>query len=170
MAHPILMPKPGQMTEECVLVAWLKQEGDVVKKGDVLFEIETDKSTVEVEALESGILGKVLVPVGTTVPVGTAIAILIQEGEALPVSETPAAMPMAAQSKAVIAGPEPALNTHPNAFPAKVRASPAARTLAKKPGRDLGQIAGSGPGGRVGHSARRGHGPFRRCHRRRPRR
>ena len=149
MPSQIVMPRMGLTMDEGTLVGWHKTEGQKVTAGEPLFEIETDKSTVEVEALESGILGKVLVPVGTTVPVGTAIAILIQEGEALTVGETPAAMPMAAQSKAVIAGPEPALNTHPNAFPAKVRASPAARTLAKKLGRDLGQIAGSGPGGRV---------------------
>ena len=58
MAHPILMPKPGQMTEECTLVAWHKREGDEVKKGDVLFEIETDKSNMDVEAFEEGTLLK----------------------------------------------------------------------------------------------------------------
>ena len=55
MAHAILMPKPGQMTEECSIVAWHKTEGDQVRRGDVLFEIETDKSNMDVEAFEEGV-------------------------------------------------------------------------------------------------------------------
>ena len=74
MAHPILMPKPGQMTEECVLVAWHKREGDKVAKGDVLFEIETDKSNMDVEAFEEGVLLKRVVGEGETVAVNAVCA------------------------------------------------------------------------------------------------
>ena len=69
MAHAVRMPKPGQMTEECTVVAWHKQEGDPVAVGDVLFEIETDKSNMDVEAFDDGVLLKVLVPEGVTAPV-----------------------------------------------------------------------------------------------------
>ena len=60
MAHAILMPKPGQMTEECTVIAWHKKEGDPVAKGDVLFEIETDKSTMEVESFDNGVLLRII--------------------------------------------------------------------------------------------------------------
>ena len=95
MAHPILMPKPGQMTEECVLVAWLKREGDVVKKGDVLFEIETDKSNMDVEAFEEGVLLKRLVQEGETVAVNAVCAYVGEPGEAIP-DIAPAAAPASA--------------------------------------------------------------------------
>jgi pyruvate dehydrogenase E2 component (dihydrolipoamide acetyltransferase) len=84
MAHPILMPKPGQMTEECTLVAWLKQPGDPVHRGDVLFEIETDKSNMDVEAFEEGVLLRTYVEVGQTVPVNSVVAYVGQEGETVP--------------------------------------------------------------------------------------
>ena len=84
MAHPILMPKPGQMTEECTIVAWHKGEGDAVKKGDVLFEIETDKSNMDVEAFEEGVLLKRIVEVGQTVPVNAVCAYVGEPGEAIP--------------------------------------------------------------------------------------
>jgi pyruvate/2-oxoglutarate dehydrogenase complex dihydrolipoamide acyltransferase (E2) component len=69
MAHAILMPKPGQMTEECTLIIWRKAEGDVVHMGDVLFEIETDKSAMEVESFDEGVLLRQVVAEGATVPV-----------------------------------------------------------------------------------------------------
>jgi len=71
MAEPIIMPKPGQTMEEATLVKWHKQEGDVVKKGDVLFEIETDKAVLEVESFQEGSLLKILVKEGETVPAET---------------------------------------------------------------------------------------------------
>ena len=95
MAHPILMPKPGQMTEECTLIAWHKAEGDAVKKGDVLFEIETDKSNMDVEAFEEGVLLKRVVQEGQTVPVNAVCAYIGEPGEAIP-----EAAPVAAQARA----------------------------------------------------------------------
>ncbi|MGZ6273642.1 MAG: biotin/lipoyl-containing protein, partial [Candidatus Limnocylindrales bacterium] len=90
MAHPILMPKPGQMTEECTLVAWLKQPGDPVHRGDVLFEIETDKSNMDVEAFDEGVLLRTYVEVGQTVPVNSVVASGGEDGEAVP-DQAPAA-------------------------------------------------------------------------------
>ena len=149
MTSQIVMPRMGLTMDEGTLVGWRKVEGQKVTAGEPLFEIETDKSTVEIEAPESGVLGKILVPVGATVPVGTVIAILVQEGEALPASESPAGMSMPTGIKAASMEIEPGDKSSPAAFLGKVRASPAARTLAKKLGVDLRQAAGSGPGGRV---------------------
>src|SRR5450759_1307978 len=110
MAHPILMPKPGQMTEECVLVAWHKNEGDVVKKGDVLFEIETDKSNMDVEAFEEGVLLKRVVEVGQTVPVNAVCAYVGEPGEAIPDAATAAAVVVAPKAEAATPSTAPTLS------------------------------------------------------------
>ncbi|HMJ80477.1 MAG TPA: biotin/lipoyl-containing protein, partial [Candidatus Dormibacteraeota bacterium] len=91
MAHAILMPRPGQMTEECTLVAWHKREGDPVARGDVLFEIETDKAVMDVEAFEEGVLLRRIVEEGQTVPVNTVCAYVGRAGEAVPDTPTPSA-------------------------------------------------------------------------------
>ncbi|HEY5434387.1 MAG TPA: biotin/lipoyl-containing protein, partial [Candidatus Limnocylindrales bacterium] len=90
MPHAILMPKPGQMTEECTVIAWHKREGDHVAKGDVLFEIETDKSAMEVEAFDEGVLLRIVAQEGDTVPVNQVCAWVGQPGEAIPETPTPA--------------------------------------------------------------------------------
>ncbi len=95
MVHPILMPKPGQMTEECVLTTWHKREGDPVHRGDILFEIETDKSAMEVESFEEGILLRRVVEEGQAVPVNSVCAWVGAAGEAIPDAPTPAAVPPA---------------------------------------------------------------------------
>jgi pyruvate dehydrogenase E2 component (dihydrolipoamide acetyltransferase) len=153
MAHPILMPKPGQMTEECVLVAWLKNEGDVVKKGDVLFEIETDKSNMDVEAFEEGVLLKQVVAVGQTVPVNAVCAYVGEPGEAIPETApaaavapapapTPAVAPVAVALEEVAAAPSVAGDV-------RLRISPRASRLAADSGIDPRIITGSGPEGRI---------------------
>ena len=164
MAHPILMPKPGQMTEECVLVAWLKREGDVVKKGDVLFEIETDKSNMDVEAFEEGVLLKRLVQEGETVPVNAVCAYVGEPGEAIP--DAAPALPVAV---AAPAAPVPRRDARRCAFarrrvsaPAAVaiapstddgavrlRISPRASRLAADSGIDPRSLRGTGPEGRI---------------------
>ena len=167
MAHPILMPKPGQMTEECVLVAWLKHEGDVVKKGDVLFEIETDKSNMDVEAFEEGILLKRLVQEGETVPVNAVCAYVGEPGETVPdaappiatagaVVATPAAGPASKLGTAAVPampGAMAAAATAPAPSPAdgagRLRISPRASRLAADSGIDPRTIAGTGPEGRI---------------------
>src|SRR5450759_786681 len=160
MAHPILMPKPGQMTEECVLVAWLKNEGDVVKKGDVLFEIETDKSNMDVEAFEEGVLLKQVVTVGQTVPVNAVCAYVGEPGEAIPetvaapVAVTPAPAPTPAAASTPAVAPVAVALEEVAAAPSvagevRLRISPRASRLAADSGIDPRTITGSGPEGRI---------------------
>lgn len=167
MAHPILMPRPGQMTEECVLTLWRKEEGEPVHRGDVLFEIETDKSTMEVESFEEGVLLKRLVAEGETVPVNTVCAWVGAPGEAIPEPEPrtatvspagpdeagaiPTATPAAA-SAAASAVAAPALRPPaPQAgmSPTAPRISPRASRLAAAAGLDPRSLTGTGPGGRI---------------------
>ncbi len=158
MATEILMPALSPTMEEGTLAKWLVKEGDSVSSGDLLAEIETDKATMEFEAVDEGIIGKILVAEGSEhVAVNTAIAILIEEGETLPDSATAAPKP------AVQATPEPKSNASasvPQNSPAsqstvqatagaRVFATPLARRLAADKGIDLSTIAGTGPNGRI---------------------
>jgi pyruvate dehydrogenase E2 component (dihydrolipoamide acetyltransferase) len=154
MAHAILMPKPGQMTEECVLLLWRKDEGEAVHKGDVLFEIETDKSAMEVESFEEGVLLKRVVDEGATVPVNTVCAWVGQPGEAIPdapptslagIAEARQDAPVAASAEAA----EPAASTAQPAATDRPRISPRASRLAASAGIDPRGITGTGPGGRI---------------------
>ncbi len=88
MAHPVRMPKPGQMTEEGTITRWYKAEGDPVRRGDVLFEIETDKATMDVEAFDDGVLLRRLVAEGDTVPVNTICAYIGAPDEEIQVPES----------------------------------------------------------------------------------
>jgi len=162
MAHPILMPKPGQMTEECTLVAWHKAEGDAVKKGDVLFEIETDKSNMDVEAFEEGVLLKRIVEVGQTVPVNAVCAYVGEPGEAIPDAATAAAVVAAPKAEASAPTPAPtqvqalapaaaavAAAPSPAGGHGHLRISPRASRLAADSGIDPRTITGTGPEGRI---------------------
>ncbi len=170
----ILMPALSPTMEKGNLAKWLKKEGDKVKSGDVIAEIETDKATMEVEAVDEGTLAKILVPEGTQdVPVNDVIAVLAGDGEdvkaagsAAPAAK-PAAAPAPAPAAAVAAAPAAALapqaaKAPPPAAPAaapvpaakanghaRVFSSPLARRLAKEANIDLARITGSGPHGRV---------------------
>ena len=93
MAVTIRMPQPGQMTEECTVLQWFKQEGDPVRRGDPLFEIETDKSNMEIEAFDEGTLLRVDAPEGATVPVDTVVAWIGTPGEKLPAATESALLP-----------------------------------------------------------------------------
>ncbi|MBW8271424.1 biotin/lipoyl-containing protein, partial [Caldovatus aquaticus] len=167
MATNILMPALSPTMTEGNLARWLKKEGDRVKPGDVIAEIETDKATMEVEAADEGILGKILVPDGTQgVKVNQPIAVLVEEGEAVPsgpveggaTASEPAPAPAAPAAPSAAPGPAPAAPAA--AAPAAARgnghdreqrivASPLARRMAQQAGLDLSRIAGSGPGGRI---------------------
>jgi pyruvate dehydrogenase E2 component (dihydrolipoamide acetyltransferase) len=156
MAHPILMPKPGQMTEECVLVAWHKREGDSVKKGDVLFEIETDKSNMDVEAFEEGVLLKRVVEEGQTVPVNSVCAYVGEPGEAIPASAVPAeaavgAPPASAPATTIPLREVTATTVSPVGpdVSGHLRISPRASRLAADSGVDPRTIVGTGPEGRI---------------------
>jgi pyruvate dehydrogenase E2 component (dihydrolipoamide acetyltransferase) len=164
----ILMPALSPTMETGNLAKWLKKVGDKVKSGDVLAEIETDKATMEVEAIDEGILARIMVPDGTAdVPVNQLIAVIASEGEdvaaiaagnggAQPATATaPAAPAPAVSAKETVApSPQPEGNTMPAASnPApvgtRVFASPLARRIASQNGVDLSRINGSGPHGRI---------------------
>jgi pyruvate dehydrogenase E2 component (dihydrolipoamide acetyltransferase) len=160
MATPILMPKPGQMTEECTLILWRKAVGDPVSKGDVLFEIETDKSTMEVETFDEGVLLAQVVAEGETAPVNAVCGWIGQAGEAVPEAPpapVPAAVPPAAAAPAPVVTPaaptapetppSPAVTT--SAAGGRLRISPRASRLAAQAGIDPRTVSGSGPGGRI---------------------
>src|SRR5262245_62145652 len=166
----ILMPALSPTMEKGNLAKWLKKEGDKVKSGDVIAEIETDKATMEVEAVDEGTIAKILVPEGTQdVPVNDVIAVMAGDGEdvkaagsgaapAAKPAEAPAAKPSAAPAPAApgpaAAAPAPApqaaaapankANGH-----ARIFSSPLARRLAKEAGIDIARINGSGPHGRI---------------------
>ena len=161
MAEFIVMPKLGFDMREAVLVKWLKDVGDPVQKGEVIAEIESDKATLELEALTSGTLLKLLEAEGEVVPVGANLAIVGAEGEDISgmasgdgaakksdESEAPKAEAAAESTAAPTAASEvtTAVSTD---FPGGVKATPVARRLADEKGVDLRRVKGSGPDGRV---------------------
>ncbi len=158
MPTNILMPALSPTMTEGTLARWLKKEGESVAAGDVIAEIETDKATMEVEAVDEGVLGKILVAEGTAgVQVNAPIAILVEDGEAVP-SEAKAPAAAVAQPVTQNAGrapepaaapapPKPAANGHDAAT--RLFASPLARRMAQQAGLALDGIKGSGPNGRI---------------------
>jgi pyruvate dehydrogenase E2 component (dihydrolipoamide acetyltransferase) len=171
----ILMPALSPTMEKGNLAKWLKKEGDEIKPGDVIAEIETDKATMEYEAIDEGTLAKIVVPEGTQdVPVNALIAVLAEEGEdakaaaaAAGKGAAPVAKPQAAPTRSVTSKP-PSPPTSPRAENAsdidragggaervgiaatnRIFSSPLARRLAKQAGIDLARISGSGPHGRI---------------------
>lgn len=154
MAVEILMPALSPTMEEGTLAKWLVKEGDTVKSGQIIAEIETDKATMEFEAVDEGTVGKILVAEGTAgVKVNAPIAVLVEEGESLsatPKSAAPTAAaapaPVAAPVSAVAAAPAPAA---PRGEGARVFASPLARRIAAEKGLDLTKVQGTGPHGRI---------------------
>jgi pyruvate dehydrogenase E2 component (dihydrolipoamide acetyltransferase) len=153
MPIDILMPALSPTMEKGNLARWLKKEGDKVKPGDVLAEIETDKATMEVEAIDEGVLVKIVVPDGTAdVPVNDVIGLIAGEGEEAksvasrpsPVSEKPLDTPAAAPNARAVAP-----RTLNGESGRRIFASPLARRIAKDSGLDLASITGSGPHGRI---------------------
>jgi pyruvate dehydrogenase E2 component (dihydrolipoamide acetyltransferase) len=142
----VFMPRLSDTMEEGVLSQWVKHEGDQVRKGDVLAVIETDKAAMDMEAYDEGVLTKILVAEGASVPIGTPIAVI---GEAAGPVAAPPPVPAPDQAgRAVVAPPAPAPPTV--ASPAgRPPASPLARKLARERGIDLSTVSGSGPGGRI---------------------
>jgi pyruvate dehydrogenase E2 component (dihydrolipoamide acetyltransferase) len=167
MPTNILMPALSPTMEKGKLAKWLKKEGDKVKSGDILAEIETDKATMEVEAVEEGTLGKILIGDGTDdVAVNTPIAVILGEGEKA--SDIPAAPPPPSALRAdtspmkgegkIAAPPSPSplvgeAATRSGAgggrHNGRIFASPLARRIAKQRGLDLAALKGSGPHGRI---------------------
>ncbi len=161
MSIEIKMPALSPTMEEGTLAKWLVKEGDTVKSGDLMAEIETDKATMEFEAVDEGVIAKILVAEGTdNVKVGTVIAIIAGEGEdASTAAASPAPTPAAAPAPAAAAAPAPTPAAAPAPTPApaqaqaasgdRVKASPLAKRIAAEKGVDLSGVAGSGPNGRI---------------------
>ncbi|MDJ0860264.1 MAG: pyruvate dehydrogenase complex dihydrolipoamide acetyltransferase [Dinoroseobacter sp.] len=161
MATEILMPALSPTMEDGTLAKWLVKEGDSVSSGDLLAEIETDKATMEFEAVDEGIIGKILIPEGTEgVRVNDAIAILLEDGEdlsdapaAAQITSAPAQSETTAEAPAAAAAPTsasaPAAPAPVAANGSRIFASPLARRIAADKGLDLSQIKGTGPRGRI---------------------
>jgi pyruvate dehydrogenase E2 component (dihydrolipoamide acetyltransferase) len=154
MSINILMPALSPTMTEGKLSRWLKKEGDEVKSGDVLAEIETDKATMEVEAVEEGFLAKIVVPDGTEgVAVNAVIGVLTeQKGEKVdaPAPAKPAPKAEAAPEAAPkAAAPAAAPVQKAEEQGSRIFASPLAKRIAKQAGIDLGTVKGSGPNGRI---------------------
>ncbi|BAV63827.1 pyruvate dehydrogenase complex dihydrolipoamide acetyltransferase [Sphingobium cloacae] len=165
MSKTIQMPALSPTMEEGTLAKWLVKEGDTVSSGDLLAEIETDKATMEFEAVDEGTIAKILVSEGAEgVKVGTVIAILAEEGEdvaeaakgggetpSAPAEPKPEAAPQKAESASAAApssSPEPKV-AESSGQGDRVKASPLARRLAQEKGVDLASVSGSGPNGRI---------------------
>jgi|SRR5579863_2729126 pyruvate dehydrogenase E2 component (dihydrolipoamide acetyltransferase) len=151
MAFSVVMPALEMAQETGKLLAWRKQEGDRVTKGEPLLEIETDKAVVEVEAPADGILAGIKASAGADIPVGQTIAWIVAPGEKPPADEIPSSAPGAratSQSKTepshAAVAPTPA-----EAVASSARISPKARRLAKELGVDISRVHGSGPGGEI---------------------
>jgi pyruvate dehydrogenase E2 component (dihydrolipoamide acetyltransferase) len=141
MAAEIRLPQWGMGMREGTIVQWLKKEGEPVNEGEPLVEVEAEKVTSEVTASGSGMLLRILVAEGSTVPVRTVLGLIGAPGEISPEAE-PAWTPMPVE-----AGSEPKTASEPTA--AQVQVTPVARRMAKEHGIDLTKVRGSGPGGRI---------------------
>src|SRR3546814_337438 len=169
----ILMPQLGETVTEGTIISWQKSLGDEVAPGDVLFEIETDKTTMEVPATSAGTITEILVPVGQVVPVGAVVAVILAPGEVAasspaaksavkpalaPVAASPASAPAPVVSAPVAvrraldpfnAVHTPEHNFGPAALSNGLKVTPLARRLAAARSIDLATVAGSGPNGRI---------------------
>ena len=178
MITKVMMPKLSEAMETGKVIKWLKKEGDPIKGGDVIAEIETDKANVEIEAFGSGVLRKILVGEGGQVPVGETIGVIADPADDIAAiaagapatrpPSAPAAVPAAAPTAAAAPPPLPAMESYrsvpetanvvpmapvPSAAPAggggRIKASPLARKVAAQSGVDLRLLQGTGPGGRI---------------------
>src|SRR5689334_18071363 len=155
MAISVVMPALEMAQETGKLVSWKKKEGDSVKNGELLLEVETDKAVVEIEAAGDGILGGVTAQPGSVVPVGQTIAWLLKPGEKPPAQTTPvqtgrtgaAAVQMPTIEPESIAGPQGDPLAVAAAF--NIRISPKARRLAKEHNIDIRRVKGTGPAGEI---------------------
>ena len=160
----IEMPKLSDTMTEGTVVRWLKKEGEEVEIGDIIAEIETDKATMEMEAFDEGTLSKISVPEGGKAPVGSAIAVLLEDGEGEDEPATAAASAPAASSTAppavakALESAAATVNKSQAAAPApapaatngeRIKASPLAKKIAEAEGVDLSMVTGTGPGGRI---------------------
>ena len=153
MAVEVVLPALGLTVEKGTILKWIKKEGDAVKKGESLYEVEADKVTTEVESPASGILKKILIPEGVEVPILTVVAVITDQKESLPEKYLTISVPkpeVKEEKKEIPISPqvqEPSVLI--SSIPGEIKAPPAARQLAKEKGIDLLSIRGSGPGGTI---------------------
>ena len=151
MATSVVMPALEMAQETGKLVSWKKNEGEQVKKGEILLEVETDKAVVEIEAASDGVLAGVTAKVDDVVPVGQVIAWLLKAGESVPAASSAPQMtgrkmdsaPAAAAAAAVVEAPSAPVSV------AGAKISPKARRLAREHGVDISRVRGSGSGGEI---------------------
>jgi pyruvate dehydrogenase E2 component (dihydrolipoamide acetyltransferase) len=156
MALSVVMPALEMAQETGKLLAWLKKEGDAIRKGEPLLEIETDKAVFELEAPGDGVLAGVKSNAGDVVPVGQTIAWIVAPGEQPPTeSEQPAAPSARATTASAVAAPRPSPTAAPSSAPSAApsgdgpRISPKARRMAEQHGVDISKVRGTGPGGAI---------------------
>jgi len=159
MPIDVFMTQLSPTMTEGKIARWLKKEGDTLESGEIMAEVETDKATMEMEVVDEGVMHKILAPEGSTVAVGTAIAVIAEDGEEVPADYVPESS--AEATPAVEPAPEPAVQQAvetpapvepapaPVARTGRIKASPLARRLAKQKGINLAAIQGSGPNGRI---------------------
>ncbi len=144
MPVEVYLPRVTQTAEKASITRWLKAEGDQVAKGDILFEMETDKANVEVEVPVTGILGQILLPEGKLAPIGHLVALIFAEGEEIQRQRpTPLPPPKGIRER------ERMKEERAGGLKQDIRATPLAKRIARELGIDLSTIQGSGPGGRI---------------------
>ena len=149
MVTEVILPKLGQTMEEGTIVEWVKQEGDPIQRGEVLFMVETDKATLEVEASARGFLRKILVPVGQTVSVLTVVALITRMADEDITAYEPQFRVPDSEFQADEAAQPEAFKPETLKPETRIFASPRARRLAREKGVDLALVTGSGPNGRI---------------------
>ena len=158
MAVVLEMPKLSDTMTEGTLLRWVKKEGDKVASGEVVAEIQTDKAVMEMPAFDDGVIHKIYVQEGTSVPLGARLALLLEDGEAAPADDAapPKAAPAAkaaaagAPAKAATVGKPAAAKSAAKFDPnIRIKASPLAKKIALERGVDLRGVTGTGPGGRI---------------------
>jgi pyruvate dehydrogenase E2 component (dihydrolipoamide acetyltransferase) len=146
MAEEIVLPQWGMEMQDATIVKWLKQEGDAIREGEPLVEVETAKIETEMESTASGVLAHILVPEGATVPIRTVLALVATPGEQVP--RPPGAVPAVTPATATARMTPPAV-AGSAASQRAPQVVPAARRLAQDRGIDLSQVEGTGPGARI---------------------
>lgn len=153
MPVDVIMPRVDMTMEKGTILAWKVKEGDAVQEGALLFEINTDKATMEVDAPTSGRIGGILVPAGIEVPVGTVVAQILAPGEQLARPASPSSVGSTATPGETAHGPATTASSRAPGVPTtKIRATPLARRLAQLHGIELAAAHGSGPKGRIGRA------------------
>jgi pyruvate dehydrogenase E2 component (dihydrolipoamide acetyltransferase) len=155
MITEVILPKLGQTMEEGAIVEWVRKEGDPIKRGDLLFTVESDKAVLEVEATARGFLRRILIPAGQVVPVLTTVALITRQAEqdissyGVPTAPAGTSVPATAEAGPTVSTPATTDGPQPERAVGRIFASPRARKTAREKGVDLSLVNGTGPKGRI---------------------